>query len=147
MRAMLQKLLIDRFKMKVHTETRELPSYALTANGRTKLTPSASGAAFAKTFNLGKLSYTHVTMAQFAEILSEYTSRYVSDNTGLTGYYDLSLVISDDPLDAQRIMRSNEFGDMIVATIQSQLGLSLEPRKSPIPILIVDQAEKTPSDN
>ena len=94
-----------------------------------------------------ELSFTHVTMEQFAEILSGYTGRYVSDKTGLTGAYDFSLVISDDPADAKRIMRGNEMGDLIVATIQSQLGLRLEPRKSPIPVLIVDQAEKTPLEN
>ena len=96
---------------------------------------------------MGKLSFTHVTMEKFAEILSGYTGRYVSDSTGLAGYYDFSLVISDDPADAKRIMRGNEAGDLIVATIQSQLGLRLESRKIPVPVLIVDRVEKIPLEN
>jgi uncharacterized protein (TIGR03435 family) len=147
MRGMLRNLLVERFKMKLHQETKELPAYALAASGKTKLTPSAPNSTFTKNFSLGKLSWTHATMGQFAEVLSGYTNRYVIDQTGLTGAYDFSLIVSDDPLDAKRIMRGNELGDMIVATIQSQLGLRLESRKSPIPVLIVDQAEKTPSDN
>jgi uncharacterized protein (TIGR03435 family) len=94
---------------------------------------------------MGKLTFRRVTLEKFAEMLSGYTGRYVSDSTGLTGLYDFSLVISDDPADAKRIMRGNEVGDLIVATIQSQLGLRLEPRKLPVPMLIVDRAEKVPA--
>jgi uncharacterized protein (TIGR03435 family) len=147
MRLMLQALLVDRFRMKIREETREIPAFSLVARGKTKLNPSAENRDFATNWAMGRLSFTHVTMEQFAQTLSGYTGRYVSDNTGLTGYYDFSLVISDDPADAKKIMRGNEVGDLIVATLQSQLGLRLEPRKGPVPILIVDQAEKTPLEN
>jgi len=147
MRLMLQALLIERFGMKIREETRDLPAYVLIANGKTKLTPSAANREFSKEWGMGKMSFNHVTMEQFAEILSGYVSRGVTDNTGLTGFYDLSLVISDDPADAKRIMRGNEVGDLIVSTIQSQLGLKLEPRKRPGKVLIVDHAERTPLEN
>ena len=147
MRLMLQALLTERFGMKVREEMRDLPGYALTASSKTKLTPSAAHSEFSKEWGMGKMSFNHVTMEQFAEILAGYVSRGVTDNTGLKGFYDLSLVISDDPADAKRIMRGGEVGDLIVSTIQSQLGLKLEPRKGPGKVLIVDHAERTPFEN
>jgi len=147
MRPMLRALLIERFGMKVREGMRELPGYALTANSKTKLTPSPAPREFSKEWSMGKMSFNHVTMEQFAEILSGYVSRGVTDDTGLTGYYDISLTISDDPADAKRIMRGGEVGDLIVSTIQSQLGLKLEPRKWPGKVLIVDHAERTPLEN
>ena len=147
MRPLLRKLLIERFSMKVREETRELPGFLLTARGKTKLTPSDPNREFGREWSQGKMSFQHVTMEQFAGVLSGYTGRHVSDNTGLTDYYDFSLVVSDDPADAKGIMRGNEVGDVIVSTIQSQLGLRLEPHKSPTRMLIVDRAEKVPFEN
>src|SRR2546426_8284300 len=44
---MLQLLLEDRFKLKVHRETRELPVYVMTvANSGPKLQPSKEGSCF-----------------------------------------------------------------------------------------------------
>jgi uncharacterized protein (TIGR03435 family) len=35
----------------------------------------------------------------------------------------------------------------IFAAVQQQLGLKLEPRLSPMDILVIDHAEKTPTEN
>ncbi len=147
MRLMLRNLLIERFAMTVHEETRDLPLYELRVAGKLKLTRSESGEPFQKTWQAGRIGFVNATMEQFAQALSESTGRPVSDRTGLAGAYSFSIEISDDPMDAKRIMRGNEVGDLIVASLQSQLGLRLQPHKGPVTVLVVDRAEKFPRDH
>jgi uncharacterized protein (TIGR03435 family) len=47
----------------------------------------------------------------------------------------------------KKSMIRGDFGDVAAATVESQLGLRMEPRKSPIPMLIVEEAEKIPIEN
>jgi uncharacterized protein (TIGR03435 family) len=60
----------------------------------------------------------------------------VLDNTGLTGGYEVDLQWTEE-----------ESGQSIFSAIQDQLGLKLEPRKSPVEILVIDKAEKVPVAN
>jgi uncharacterized protein (TIGR03435 family) len=147
MRIMLQALLIERFKLVIRMETRELPAYALTAGNKVKVQPSAEDTVFAKGLDGGYLYYRHISMEQFAEVLSGFKGRPVLDNTGLKGFYDVRLDIFEDPADMKKSMIRGDFGDVAAAAVESQLGLRTEPRKSPIPMLIVDQAEKNPIEN
>ena len=103
---MLQNLLADRFQVKLHRSTRELPVYALVIakNGaRSKASvddPNASPAA-AKgrgtiwTTGAGgprkRFEFDGFTMAQFADVLAHEVDRPVIDMTGLTAKYDVRL--------------------------------------------------------
>jgi uncharacterized protein (TIGR03435 family) len=147
MRLMLRALLIDRFHMAVRLETRELPIYALVPGNKPKLKPSAPDTEFSKGLDGGNLFYRHISLPQFAEVLSSFKGRPVLDNTGLTGFYDITLDIFEDPADMKRTMISGTFGDIAAATVESQLGLRMESRKGPIPMLIVDRTEKLPLEN
>jgi uncharacterized protein (TIGR03435 family) len=147
MRLMLQALLIERFQMSVRLETRELPVLALVPGKKLRLQPSAADTPFAKGLDGGNLFYRHISMDQFAEILAGFKGVPVLDNTGLSGFYDVKLDIFEDPADMRKTMINGSFGDAAAATVESQLGLRMEPRKSPLPILIVEKAEKTPLEN
>jgi len=71
-------------------------------------------------------------------MLSRALDRPVLDMTELTGRYDVQLSYSsEDSADAPSI-----FG-----ALEQQLGLKLEPRKSPVSILVIDHAEKLPTEN
>jgi uncharacterized protein (TIGR03435 family) len=123
---MLQALLADRFGMKMHRETRELPAYAIVvAKGGLKMKESppdssadsaaaasapvqvsGSGGREGVSINLGGGSYyvfannrleaKKVTMPVFADILTRYADRPVVDMTGLPGKYDLTLQFTPD---------------------------------------------------
>jgi uncharacterized protein (TIGR03435 family) len=147
MKVMLRALLVDRFKMVVRMETRELPAYALTAGNKLKVQQSAPDTVFAKGLDGGYLYYRHISMEDFAEVLSGFKGRPVLDNTGLKGFYDVRLDIFEDPADMKKSMIRGDFGDVAAAAVESQLGLRMEPRKSLIPMLIVDGAEKIPIEN
>jgi bla regulator protein blaR1 len=123
---MMRALLADRFKLAVHTESRELPIYALTLarrDGKTgsQLRPAAVDcvAIFAARgrggpppappqpgerppcglrLGPGNLSGGGVTMAQLSTTLSQFVQRIVVDRTGLTGNFDIDLTWTPDQL-------------------------------------------------
>jgi len=112
---MLQALLEDRFKLKIHRENRVVPVYELTvANGGPKLqshrdgscpgadsfdpeTGKASGQSFINMcgwLKIGKdggADINGTSMANFCRVLSDRSDRDVIDKTGLTGMFDIHL--------------------------------------------------------
>jgi uncharacterized protein (TIGR03435 family) len=118
---MMQRLLEDRFKVKVHRETRQIPVYALTVEkGGTKLqravkdgcvvqnldqplAPAAPGQAprpfcgFALAMNNG-FEMRGATMAQLCVALSGPMGRKVIDKTGISGMFDIRLDFSGGDL-------------------------------------------------
>jgi len=44
-------------------------------------------------------------------------------------------------------MMDGSFSSSLIAAVQSQLGLKMESTKAPVEMLIVDSAEKAPSEN
>jgi uncharacterized protein (TIGR03435 family) len=171
-RPMLQKLLIDRFKLAVHFEDRPLSSYALTAakpklqpadpTRRSKcqdppLTSDPKDPRVANPALTRLLLCQNVTMAQFAEILPLQVGGYirtaVSDATGLEGAYDFTLSFSAAGIinGAKRIGGGDSAdpsgGLSLFDALTKQLGLKLEPQKRPMPVLVIDRVELKPTDN
>jgi uncharacterized protein (TIGR03435 family) len=143
---MHQSLLDDRFHLKFHRETKELPIYALTiAKGGSKLKPSDTSGQSSSNSNGNRVHLeAKVTLTKFAEYLSQRTDRPVLNQTGLDGSYEITLDYArDEGLDAK--------GDATVPSlftaIQEQLGLKLEGAKGPIESLVVDSADRTPTEN
>jgi uncharacterized protein (TIGR03435 family) len=135
--SMLQGLLVDRFKFKYHTVTKEAPVYALVAaKSGIKVQPSkeSSGKYF---WRRTQIEATGVTMKQFAVALASQLDRPVLDKTGFGQTFDAKLQWNPD-VDSD--------GPSIFNAIQEQLGLKLEPRKGPVEILVIDHIEN-PSEN
>jgi bla regulator protein blaR1 len=147
-RPMMRALLEDRFHLKVHTEMKEMPVYALVvAKGGPKFKESAPGTErrlFLQSERRGLvMTVTSGDMAQLAGQFSKRNNvdRPVVDKTGLTGMYDYKLEWGDDTA------TSADGGAMSIFTaLQEQLGLKMEPTKTPVQVLILDHAEK-PSEN
>ena len=114
LKLMLQALLAERFELKVHRETREMPVYALvtTKNGlRLKPAPedrdcvgqtrsdhryelgerNLAGACRAFIPGDGGMNGISVSMSDLAEILANWAGRAVIDKTGIDGLFDLKL--------------------------------------------------------
>jgi bla regulator protein blaR1 len=150
-RAMVRSLLADRFKLVVHTETREMPVYALIVgkNGA-KLLPSPEGSRGpSMRTGRGQLSVTKCPLSLFAQALSNQLGRTVIDQTGMTGDFDFKLEFAPDqnqpvkPIDGHEPVAAMESeGPSVFTAIQEQLGLRLEGRKGLVKIVVIDQAEK-----
>jgi uncharacterized protein (TIGR03435 family) len=66
--------------------------------------------------------------------------RPVVDKTGLAGKFDFTLRWTLDE------NRPASFGSPILAAIEEQLGLRLEPRSAPVEVLVIDNVEKPSED-
>jgi uncharacterized protein (TIGR03435 family) len=142
---MWQALLVDRFKIKLHRETRALPMYALVvAKNGPKMQPVDAEGQSGTWEGKGRLTAKKESMPKFAEVLSRRMDRPVLDETGLQGAYDFVLdLIRDDDHSGSGI----NFGGTIFTVLPDQLGLKLEAKKAPVEILVIDHVEKLPTEN
>jgi uncharacterized protein (TIGR03435 family) len=149
-RQMLQTLLGQRFNLKFHRETKEMPVYALVVgkNGP-KFKESAPDAAFSGYFGVNGRNQNMTLVKVTMEFLADHISgnfgmdRPILNETGLTGTYDIKFEATPE----FRIARGSEPGAISVFTaVQEQLGLKLQPTKGPVKILVIDHVEK-PSEN
>jgi len=154
LRQMLQALLVERFKVEIHWGTREVPLYALVVakdGPRLKAAPGTSedgGVSLSR----GKL-VGRAPMARLARELSNVVGRPVVDETGLQGHFELKLEWTPEqnlarapPRDGEITAPMDDPGTSIFVALQEQLGLRLQTQRGPVPVLIVDHADK-PSAN
>jgi uncharacterized protein (TIGR03435 family) len=159
---MLQALLADRFKLATHVENRELPVYFLMlAKNVPKFKIATPGESYPKG-NLAfpwqagtvvsvlptdpgsiKLMSLGASMTTFTETISRRLRRTIVDKTGLKGNYDFQLQWSIDEY-AETGPAAN--WPSLFKALQEQLGLKLESGKGPVPVIVIDHAEK-PSGN
>jgi uncharacterized protein (TIGR03435 family) len=155
MRLMIQSLLEDRFRLKVHRESREEPVYELVvAKGGPKLQPATDSLKQQQRgmrMGRGQLTGTAAPVSILVAQLSQQLGRSVIDKTGLAGQYDFELKWTPEigqsqsgPTDA--VPAPDLTGASLFTAIQEQLGLKLESTKGPVEVLVIDSAEK-PSEN
>lgn len=142
-RQRLQALLAERFQLKVHRETREMPVYTLVLgkNG-SKLSESQAANKPANAginSGCGQMTGTSASMADLIVTLARELRRPVQDRTGLAARYDFQLRWAPD---AGPCADANADGASIFTSIQEQLGLKLEAAKGPVEIIVVDKAAK-----
>jgi uncharacterized protein (TIGR03435 family) len=142
-RLLLQKMLEERFELRMHREPRELAVYALvTAKGGPKLTPCARPGA-GSFYQPGVLVSCTPPMpiARIVQMLTRELRRPVVNNTGLSGPVAFELHWLPEGAPSQPDSPPSLF-----TAIQEQLGLRLQPERAPIDSVIVDHAE-SPSAN
>ncbi len=148
---MLQGLLAERFKLKVHREEKVIPGYALVvAPGGPKLRrvemPQRINAV-----TPGSITAESAPITQIVASAAGALGRPVRDMTGLSGNYEVNLKFTRD--DAVLASAENRSGDpvdrppSIFTALQEQLGLRLEPRNFPVQIVVVDHVERVPTEN
>jgi uncharacterized protein (TIGR03435 family) len=166
---MLQRLLADRFQLSVHKDTQSMPAFALMVKGKPKIkeaeasgetgckpelpTPGRGGAAPAPVPipPVITLKCRNITMAAFATSMrtvigaAQYLGTSpVQDKTGLEGAWDFDLKVSlpfPGPLAPQTDNITLE------DALEKQLGLRLEPEKVPLPVIVVEKANRMPTPN
>jgi uncharacterized protein (TIGR03435 family) len=151
-RAMMRTLLEERFKLSVHHLTKDFPVYELViAKNGPKFkepgepsTAAKPGMAMRLEDGRARLTSHQEPLSMLAGMLRQPAGRQVIDKTGLTGKYDFMLEFSvrgltaapgDDPLPS------------LFEALPQQLGLRLEDKKAPFDVVVVDHAEKVPTEN
>jgi uncharacterized protein (TIGR03435 family) len=153
LREMLQALLIDRFQLKFHHDTREGKVYLLEKSGKTLRLHSrnarqASSDPLPDTVQSGEVELTDGTwfifnssMSQLAKFASAYVMHCpVQDQTELSGQFDYKSPTKEDPAVAQ-----SDFAGSFLNML-AEVGLKLKPAKGPVETLVIDNARQ-PSPN
>jgi uncharacterized protein (TIGR03435 family) len=170
---MMRSLLEDRFKLKAHRETRELPIYELVvARADRRLGPemrkpaadcdAAIAAGIPPPRQLGepppcglmggpaRTLAGGATMQQLAANLTGRLERRVVDKTGLTGRFAFTLAFTPDRMPTEvpppGIPPIDPNGPSLFTALQEQLGLKLEPAKAPVDVLVVDSVDHPTED-
>ena len=175
---MLQNLLVSRFKLAVHHETREIPTFVLVVakngpkfkeagaekpvvedkdeptrpptpepirldkEGYPIFTPGKAQQVMAG--NRARMSDPRMTMAELANSLGAQLHGPVTDATGLKGAYEITLYWTVDTMVATA---ETDSGPGLLEALANQLGLRVESKKGPAYFLVVDHAEKLPTEN
>jgi uncharacterized protein (TIGR03435 family) len=178
---MLRTLLAERFKLKTHTETRELPIYALVmarsdskpgpqlrrtdadcsravisqddwvGRGPVAGPPPCGFFGFSPGTDLpkgrGGFAFRGLTMGMFAKRLVPMVRRTVSDQTGVTGYFDGDFdFVAEMPPPPPPPGMPSAFGPdpfpTVFTVLPEQLGLKLDSRRGPVDVLVIDRIER-----
>jgi uncharacterized protein (TIGR03435 family) len=165
---MLRTLLVQRFKLAVHHETRDRPMYALVrARKNGSLGPQLRHAdvdceallasqpgqrdrCILYALPSGTLMLRGQTMSAFANALTRLLDRTVTDGTGLAGGYDADAQFDPEGLPGMLQLRPEERPANDVPSLDTmmkeQLGLKLESTRGPVDVLVIDHAEKPSED-
>ncbi len=159
---MLQNLLAERFKLALRHQTKDFPVYELVTSKNGPKLKESTEASLAEPpcgkgafgVRAGEYRFNPQVHAQLiarvepvsalATALRNSAGRVIIDKTGLTGKYDLTLEFSQRPLEPGA--EDDPFPGLLDA-IQQQLGLTLEDKKAPFDVLVIDHVEKIPTEN
>jgi uncharacterized protein (TIGR03435 family) len=161
LRAMLQALLVERCKIVVHRDVKEVPVDLLVVgkNGPkfketdpTAEHPGGVNLPWGGTLVPGPdgMKLYGASMQSLATLLSGVarTGRPIQDKTGLTGKYDLTLkppqnmVAPPSAPQAGGVSSAPDPGPSISSVIADQLGLDLKPAKAQVESLVIDHLER-----
>jgi uncharacterized protein (TIGR03435 family) len=173
-RSMGRALLEDRFKLKTHRETREGRIYTLLLAREDhrlgpRLTPSTvdcpailGDRSRGETLNRfrfweggpppcvairsrRRIQGNGIQIDVLASTLGALLRETVVDRTGLTGPFNVDMVVALDPTTTEPPEAATRTERIFIA-LQEQLGLKLEPTKGPVDVLVIDHVEKPTPD-
>ena len=146
--AMLQALLVERFKFAFHREVRQVDGFALVRVQPDRLGPQLRvseldcQAAFSANprCRQGRIGTEQITlignpMAMLLQVVVNKVTAPVSDETGLIGRYDIDMQWSNE-------VAPSDDRPSIYTALQEQLGLKLERRRVTTEVLVVDRLER-----
>ena len=154
---MLQTLLAERFSLKIHKDSKELPGFVLSAgSGKPKMKPAADAAAppncqgqpqtpSPDTVPQQVVDCHSMSMDDLARLVANIANGSGSalNKTGLEGKWDFTIKWTPPAL----LARAGADGISIFDAVDKQLGLKLEAGKIAQPVIFVDSVNEAPTPN
>jgi uncharacterized protein (TIGR03435 family) len=156
-RAMMRKLLAERFGLVVRHESKEMPVYVLSVAtpGMVKAAQQGEIGVMIEKRMPGKITITAVDMqmVDFATrtIGGILKDRPMVDRTGLTGWYDISLTYAPDAGSPEAQFGGPAKSDDVpapdvISALKEQLGLKLEATKAAVDVVVMEKVMR-PTEN
>lgn len=155
LKIMTRKLLVSRFELTFHKDTRELAVYEIVAGkDGPKLTPTAAQGnlpgLFFRGINPADLNVRNATLTDFAGLMqSAVLDKPVVDHSGITGRYDFELKWTPDQGQFETFggiknppAENPDAPPDLYSAIQQQLGLKINSTKAPIDVMVIDNVTK-----
>src|SRR5882724_1380896 len=143
---MLRSLLVDRFKLLIHKDSRPFSGFSLVVGkGGLKIKSVQPGQNNQLNTRGGHMLAKGVSMAKLAQTLAILTGYPVADETHVSDVFDFNLDWAPDSsrltVDDQAALVDQSTGESLFSALQYQLGLKLEARKIPTEFVVIDHAE------
>jgi uncharacterized protein (TIGR03435 family) len=150
LKGMLQSLVVERFNITLHHESKDLPAYGLVAgSGGSKLTQSVRKGGNISTVprNGGvRLMAIGASTSLLVKALEPHLGGLtVIDDTGLTGRYDFTLEFAGETT-VQPSQDEFPFPSLSNA-LQQDLGLRLVKKTASFDVLVIDHVNRVPTAN
>jgi len=162
LRLMLRALLADRFHLVTHTDTKSIPAVVLAlGKGKPKLKPADGSGTPGCQFQpqpggpgarptpgvIPAITFAchNQTMAAFAQFIRQFAGDFppkpAVDQTGLQGAWDFDIHFS------MQGQTANSDAVTVYQAVEEQLGLKLEAKAAPVPVIVVDSVDEKPTPN
>ncbi|HUA60751.1 MAG TPA: TIGR03435 family protein [Verrucomicrobiae bacterium] len=149
---MFQRFLADRFHLQFHLVSRVMPAFTLTVDkAGSKMKKNESSYEWEIPVQgvpgpVPKIKGVRCPMNYFSWYLGQTENRPVVDQTGLSGFWDFTLEFVPDALQNRRGRDGEPIaapdGPNLATALREQLGLKLEPAKTPVDVYVIDRLEK-----
>jgi uncharacterized protein (TIGR03435 family) len=148
LRHMLRTLLAERAMLEIHRQTKEMQAYVVTVgkNGH-KMQQSATEGPMSVKPNGLVLTIERADLEEVAAMATQPLRGPVVNATGLTGKWDLKLNAAPYLAEAANMKEMPEMIALAITAAREQLGLNVESKKTPVEMIVIDRAEKTPIEN
>ena len=150
---LIQALLEDRFQLRFHRETRELPVFNLVvAKGGSKLKQNVDAGAHGSFGTRGgppvvEMYGTNDNMENLIRRLASIVGRPITDKTNIAGKFDFTMKFAPQALrPGPPDSSTDSTAPDVFTALQEQLGLKLESAKGPVKVLVIDSVER-PTEN
>lgn len=152
LRLMMQTLLADRFKLEFHRLSKEFSVYVLVpSKSGAKLQESKTEGDASVQPDQGKMAVTvqRMPVSQIIDLMTPMMGAPVIDRSGLKGKYDLTINLGKYVAEVQSAGSTAppDPVSLIMSVLENEAGLKLEKQKIPLDVLVVDHAEKNPTEN
>jgi uncharacterized protein (TIGR03435 family) len=142
MKQMVRTLLAERFGLKLHQESKEMPAYVISVGKNApKLFPPKDGAPHEMRFSMMPptvhIDAIRYTLAQLADVFARRMDRVIVNRTGMEGEYDFQLELTPDENHPSPVDQS-----LLLEALRQQIGLEVRAEKTAVDYYVIEGAGK-----
>jgi uncharacterized protein (TIGR03435 family) len=148
MKQMARTLLVERFGLNMHRETKELPAYVISlGKNAPKLSPPKDGETHDMRFSMMPgpdqktgvfhIDATRYTLAEVADVFARRMDRVIVNRTGMNGEYDFKLDLTPDESHPSPVDQT-----LLLEALRQQIGLDVRSEKTAVDYYVIQAAGK-----